>query len=73
MESITESDYSHAEKIFNEFEIKDLDEYHDFHLYYFHLPSLLLAFENFKIMCLEIYELDPAKFCPGSGFAWQAT
>ena len=73
MESITESDQSHAERIFNGFEIKGLGEYHDFHLYCFHLPSLLLAFETFRIMCLEIYELDPVKFCPASGFAWQET
>ena len=28
--------------------------------------------ENFKDMCLEIYELDPAKFLPAPGLAWQA-
>ena len=36
--------------------------------------TLLLAdvFENFKNMCLEIYELDPAKFLSVPGLAWQA-
>ena len=35
---------------------------------------LLLAdvFEKFKKMCLQIYELDPAKFISASGLAWQA-
>ena len=28
--------------------------------------------ENFKDTCLEIYELDPAKFLPAPGLAWQA-
>ena len=28
--------------------------------------------ENFKDMCLEIYELDPAKFLPAPVLAWQA-
>ena len=28
--------------------------------------------ENFKDMCLEIYELDPAKFLSAPGLAWQA-
>ena len=36
--------------------------------------TLLLAdiLENFRNMCLEIYELDPAKFLFGPGLAWQA-
>ena len=36
--------------------------------------TLLLAdvFENFRNMCLEIYELDPAKFLSAPGLAWQA-
>ena len=35
---------------------------------------LLLAdvFEKFKKTCLQIYELDPAKFISASGLAWQA-
>ena len=30
------------------------------------------AFENFRKMCLEIYELDPAKFISAPRLAWQA-
>ena len=30
------------------------------------------AFENFWNMCLEIYELDPARFLAAPGFALQA-
>ena len=52
-----------------EFEIKDLDNqdsynacirYHDLH---FQSDTLLLpdVFENFRYMCLKIYELYPAK------------
>ena len=35
---------------------------------------LLLAHvcENFRDMCLKIYELDPAKFFSAPGLAWQA-
>ena len=29
------------------------------------------VFENFRNTCLEIYELDPAKFLPAPGLAWQ--
>ena len=34
---------------------------------------LLLAdlFENFRNMCLEIYELNPAKFLSATGLAWE--
>ena len=36
--------------------------------------TLILAdvFENFRKMCLEIYNLDPAKFLSVPGLAWQA-
>ena len=41
---------------------------------YVQSDTLLLAdvFENFRNMCLEIYELDPAKFLSAPGLAWQA-
>ena len=36
--------------------------------------TLLLAdvFENFRNMCIEIYELDPARFSSAAALAWQA-
>ena len=53
------------------FEAKNLGEYHDL---YVHSDTLLLAdvFENFRNMCLKVYELDPAKFLSATGLAWQA-
>ena len=41
---------------------------------YVQSDTVLLAdlFENFRNICLEIYELDPAKFLSAPGLAWQA-
>ena len=51
---------------------KEKREYHDL---YVQSDTLLLAdvFENFKNMCLEIYEPDPEKFFSAPRLAWQAT
>ena len=40
---------------------------------YVQTDTLLLAdvFENFRNMCIKIYELDPPKFLSASGLAWQ--
>ena len=61
MEDITDADYKHAKRVCKDFEIKNLLEYYDL---YVQSDILLLAdvFENFRNMCLKIYELDTAKF-----------
>ena len=30
------------------------------------------VFENFRSMCINIYEINPAKLLPAPGLAWQA-
>ena len=69
--NITDTDCAHAKRVYKDFEIKNLGEYHDL---YVQSDTLLLAdvFENFRNMCLKIYKLDPAKFLSGPGLAWQA-
>ena len=71
MEDITNADYVHAKRVCKDFEIKHSGEYHDL---YFKTDTLLLVdvFENFRKMCLEIYQLDPAKFLSAPKLAWQA-
>ena len=71
LEDITDEDYMHAKRICKDFEIKKIGEYHDLYL---KSDVLLLAdvFENFRKMCLEIYELDPTKFILAPRLAWQA-
>ena len=64
-------DCVHPKRVCKVFEIKHLGDYHDL---YVQSNTLLLAdvFENFRNMCLEIYELDPAKFLSVPRLAWQA-
>ena len=64
-------DYSHASRVFKKFKLKNLGEYHDLHG---QSDTLLLAdvFENFRGMCIRVYELDPVHFLSAPGSAWQA-
>ena len=61
MEDITDSDYTHAKRVCKDLAMKNLRGYHDLHV---QSDTLLLAdvIKNFRNMCFEIYELDPAKF-----------
>ena len=71
LEDISDEDYAHAQKVWDVFKIKNLGEYHDL---YVQSDTLLLAdiFENFRNMCLNIYELDPVYFVSAPGLARQA-
>ena len=71
MENIDDIDYRHGNNMFKKCKLKNLGEYHDL---YVQSENLLLAdvFENFKNMCIKVYELDPAHFLSLPGLAWQA-
>ena len=61
----------HAQKVWEEFGIRNLGEYHD--LYVQADTSLLPdVFEEFRDKCIEIYGLDPSHFVSALGLAWQA-
>ena len=71
MKDILSVDYRHAKIVYKEFKLKKLGDYHDL---YVKSDTLLLVdvFENFRKKCMEIYELDPARFLSAPGLAWQA-
>ena len=71
MEDITDIDYRQAKAVFEYLITKNLGDYHDL---YVQSDTLFLAdvFENFRNMCIKVYELDPAHFLYAPGLAWQA-
>ena len=64
IEEITDKDYIHAQKVFEELSIKNYNEYHDLLV---QSNTLFLAdrFKNFRNNCIEIYKLDLAHFSSG--------
>ena len=71
MEDIKDADHRQAKRVFKRLNNKNLGDYHDL---YVQSDTLLLAdvFENFRNMCIKVYELDPAHFLSAPGLAWQA-
>ena len=73
MKDITDADCMYAKRVCQDFEIKNLGEYHNFH---FKSDTLLLTnvFEKLCTtlkMCIVTYHLDPAKFLSDLESAWQ--
>ena len=70
-EKVSEEDFLHAQKVWKEFELKNMGDYHDLYL---KTDVLLLAdvMENFRKLCEKHYELDPAHFFTVPGMAWDA-
>ena len=68
MEDISDTDYKHANNVFEKFNLNNLGDYHDL---YVRSDTLLLAdiFENFRNACLNNYELDLAHFISLPGLA----
>ena len=68
---ISECNSDHAQRVWREFGMKNLGDYHDLYL---KADVLLLSnvFETFRMTCLEHYTLNPAHFFASPGLAWQA-
>ena len=71
MSLISENDYQYAQRVWKEFGIHNLGDYHDLYL---RTDVVLLAnvFEAFRDTCLKHYKLDPAHFYKSPGLAWRA-
>ena len=71
MSLISEEDYQHAQKVWEEFGICDLGNYHDLYL---RTDVVMLAnvYEAFRDTYLKHYSLDPVHFYTSPGLAWKA-
>ena len=70
-EDVSEKDYQYAHFVWEQLNIKDLGEYHDWYL----MTDVLLlcdVFENFRTFCLKFYSLDPAHYITLPSFGWDA-
>ena len=70
-EKVTDENYQRAQKVWEEFSIENMGEFHDLYL---KTDVLLLAdvMESFRKLCEKNYELDPAHFFTTPGLAWDA-
>ena len=69
--NVDKKDYAHAQKVWSNFDKKNMGEYHDLYL---KTDVILLAdiFENFRDVCLKNYKLDPAWYYTSPGLSWDA-
>ncbi len=70
-EDISDTDYQHAQTVWETFKCKTLGDYHDIYL---RTDVLLLAdvFETFRNTSIEYYGLDPANYLSAPGMSWDA-
>ena len=71
MSSVSSDDYQHAQRVWKEFRIHNLGDYHDLYL---RTDVVLLTnvYEAFRETCLEHYKLDPAHFYTSPRLTWKA-
>ena len=71
MSSISKEGYQHAQRVWEEFGIHNLGDYHDLYL---RTDVVLLAnvYQGFRDTCLKHYKLDPVHFYTSPWLAWKA-
>ena len=68
MSSIRRDDYQHAQRVWEEFGIRHLGDYHDLYL----RTDVVLLANVYEAFSLEHYTLDPAHFYTAPRLAWKA-
>ena len=70
-EHVSDENYKHAQKVWKQFKMKNMCDYHDLYL---KTDTLLLAdvCENFRGACKQYYKLDPCHYFTSPGLAWDA-
>ena len=70
MEYITDVNHRHTKKVYKEFKNKNLGDYHDL---FVQSDTLILAdvFEDFRNICLKLYEVNPAHMLSAPALAWE--
>jgi|SRR6218665_3408920 len=70
-EGISDTDYSHAQKVWKVFNMFTMQQYHD---RYLKCDVVLLAdeFQEFRKMSLNFYQLDPLHYFSSPGHSWDA-
>lgn len=58
-EGIKDSDYEHAQRVWNTFGIQNMGKYSDLYVKS-DVLMLTVVLENFRDVCIRTYELDPA-------------
>ena len=71
VKGISDANYTYGKNVWDIFGCSNLGDYHDLYL---RTDVLLLAdvFENFRKLCLEQYQLDPAHFYTSRGLSLDA-
>ena len=70
-EGISDSDWEYAVKVWKEFDMKNMGDYHDVYLKA-DVFQLADVFEAFRKVCQTHYDLDPAWFYTSAALAWEA-
>ena len=68
---IKDSEYEHAQTVFNDFQMNTLGEYHNLYL----ISDILLLADVFTVsrwMCVSYYKIDPVHCYTTPGLSWQA-
>ena len=70
-EECSDEDYAHAQKVWQTFNCKTMQDYHDLYL---KTDVLILAdvFENFRRLSLSNYRLDPSHYVSSPQLSWDA-